>query len=65
MDFARIRARRARIRHKYAPRITSNARAVEHHVRKLRKIHAKPETNSEAIALAGADYAEYHDVGFE
>jgi hypothetical protein len=51
------------VQHKYAARIAAHARAVECHALKLQRLHAK--INAEATAIAGADFAEYHALGFD
>ncbi len=50
------------VQHKYAAHIAAHARAVEHHARKLQRLHAN--INAEAIAIAGADYTNHHILEF-
>ncbi len=38
-------------------------RALERHARKLQRLHAK--INAEATAIAGADFADHHTLGFD
>jgi hypothetical protein len=38
-------------------------RDLERHARKLQRLHAK--INAEATAIAGADFAEHHTLGFD
>jgi hypothetical protein len=65
-DAARIRKGHALklrvVQHKYAAQIAAHARAVERHACKLLHLHAK--INTEATAIAGADFAEHHTIGF-
>ncbi len=53
------------VQHKYAAqvRVAVHARALERHARKLQRIHAK--INKEAAAIAGADFADHHTLGFD
>jgi hypothetical protein len=51
------------VQHKYAARIAAHACTVERHARKLRRLHAK--INAKATAIAGADFAEHHTLGFD
>jgi hypothetical protein len=46
------------VQHKYAAQV-----ALEHHARKLQRLHAK--INAKAIAIAGADFADHHTLGFD
>jgi hypothetical protein len=67
-DAARIRKGHALklrvVQHKYAAQIAAaHARAVERHACKLLRLHAK--INAEATAIAGADFAEHHTIGFD
>jgi hypothetical protein len=54
---------RANMRHKYAAQVAAHARALERHARTLQHLHAK--INAEAIAIAGADFAYHHTLGFD
>ncbi len=51
------------VQHKYAAHVASHARAFERHERMLQRLHAK--INAEATAIAGADFANYHTLGFD
>jgi hypothetical protein len=51
------------VRHKNAAQIATHARPVEHHARKLARLHAR--INAEAVAIAGHYHHEYHSVCFE
>jgi hypothetical protein len=51
------------VQHKYAAQVAVHARALERHARKLKRLHAK--INAEAIATAGADFADHHTLGFD
>jgi hypothetical protein len=51
------------VQHKYAVQVAVHARALERHARKLQRLHAK--INSEATAIAGADFADHHTLGFD
>jgi hypothetical protein len=51
------------VQHKYTAQIAAHARALERHARKLQCLHAK--INAKATAIAGADFANYHTLGFE
>ncbi len=51
------------VQHKYAAQVAVHARALERHARKLQRLHAK--INAEAIATAGADFADHHTLGFD
>ncbi len=55
------------VQHKYAggnaAQVAVHARALERHARKLKHLHAK--INAEAIATAGADFADHHTLGFD
>jgi hypothetical protein len=66
-DSACIRAGHAiklrAVRHKYAAKVAMHASVVCFHARKLVRLHAK--IHAEAVAIAGADYDEYHTVGFD
>ncbi len=53
------------VQHKYAAQIAAHARALERHVRKLQHLHAKINAEATAIALAGADFADHHTLGFD
>ncbi len=46
------------VQHKYAAQVAAHARALEHHARKLQRLHAK--INAEATVIAGADFADHH-----
>ncbi len=50
------------VQHKYAAQVAVHARALERHARKLQRLHAK--INKEAAAIAGADFADHHTLGF-
>ncbi len=66
-DAARIReGQELKLRvmqHKYAAQIAAQARAIERHARKLRRLLAK--INAEATAIAGVDFAEHHTLWFD
>jgi hypothetical protein len=66
-DLARMRKEHALkprvVQHKYAAQIAAHARAVECHARKLQRLRAK--INAKATAIAGADFAEHHTLGFD
>ncbi len=66
-DAARIRKGHALklriVQHKYAAQVAAHARALERHARKLQRLHAK--INAEATAIAGADFADHHTLGFD
>jgi hypothetical protein len=49
------------VQHKYSAQV--HARALERHARKLQHLHAK--IKAEAIATAGADFADHHTLGFD
>ncbi len=53
------------VQHKYAAQVAvqAGARALECHARKLQRLHAK--INTEATAIAGADFADHHTLGFD
>ncbi len=51
------------VQHKYAAQVAVHARALERHARKLQRLHAK--INKEAAAIAGADFADHHTLGFD
>ncbi len=51
------------VQHKYAAQVAAHTRALERHARKLQRLHAK--INAEAIAIAGADFADHHTLGFD
>ncbi len=51
------------VQHKYAAQVAVHARALERHARKLQRLHAK--INAEATAIAGADFADHHTLGFD
>jgi hypothetical protein len=51
------------VQHKYAAQVAVHARALERHERKLQRLHAK--INAEAAAIAGADFADHHTLGFD
>ncbi len=51
------------VQHQYAAQIAAHARALEHHARKLQHLHAK--INTEATAIAGANFANHHTLGFD
>jgi hypothetical protein len=51
------------VQHKYAAQIAAYARALEHHARKIQRLHAK--INAEAIAIASPDFANHHTLGFD
>ena len=51
------------VQHKYAAQVAVHARALERHARKLQRLHAK--INAEASAIAGADFADHHTLGFD
>jgi hypothetical protein len=51
------------VQHKYAAQVAAHARALERHERKLQRLHAK--INAEATAIAGADFADHHTLGFD
>ena len=51
------------VQHKYASQVAVHARAPERHARKLQRLHAK--INKEAAAIAGADFADHHTLGFD
>ena len=51
------------IHHKHAGQIAAHARIVRIHARKLLKL--QKEIEREAVAVAGASYREYHDVGYD
>ncbi len=46
------------VNHKYAARIARHARAVRRHAKTLKELHVQIQT--EAVALAGPDYAIFH-----
>ncbi len=50
------------VQHKYTAQVTVHARALERHAHKLQRLHAK--INVEATAIAGADFADHHTLGF-
>jgi hypothetical protein len=50
------------VQHKYAAQVAAHAHALESHARKLQHLHAK--INAEATAIAGADFANHHTLGF-
>jgi hypothetical protein len=43
--------------------VAVHARALERHARKLQRLHAK--INKEAAAIASADFAYHHTLGFD
>ncbi len=47
----------------YAAQVAVHARALERHAHKLQRLHAK--INKEAAAIAGADFADHHTLGFD
>jgi hypothetical protein len=51
------------VQHKYAAQVAAHARALERHARKLQRLHAK--INAENTAIAGADFADHHTLGFD
>jgi hypothetical protein len=51
------------VQHKYAAQVAVHARALERHERKLQRLHAK--IHKEAAAIAGADFADHHTLGFD
>jgi hypothetical protein len=51
------------VQHKYAAQVAVHARALERHARKLQRLHTK--INKEAAAIAGADFADHHTLGFD
>jgi hypothetical protein len=51
------------VQYKYAAQIFAHTRSLEHHVLKLQHLHAK--INAEATAIAGADFANHHTLGFD
>ncbi len=52
------------VNHKYTARIAKHARAVRRHAKALIRLHDQIRT--EAVALAGPDYARFHcNLGFE
>ncbi len=53
------------VQHKYAAQVAVHARALERHAHrdKLQRLHAK--INAEATAIAGADFAVHHTLGFD
>ncbi len=52
------------VQRKYAARIANQARAVRRHAKALVRLHDQIRT--EAVALAGPDYARFHcSLGFE
>jgi hypothetical protein len=51
------------VKHKYAAQVAVHARALERHARKLQRLHAK--INKEAAVIAGADFADHHNLGFD
>ena len=51
------------IHHKHAGQVAAHARLVRMHARKLLKL--QKEIEREAVAIAGAAYKEYHDVGYD
>jgi hypothetical protein len=53
------------VQHKYAAQITTHARAIERHARKLLCLHAKINVEATAIMIAGADFAKHHILGFD
>ncbi len=53
------------VQHKYAAQVAVHARALERHARKLQRLHAKIMINKEAAAIAGADFADHHTLGFD
>jgi hypothetical protein len=56
-------ARRAAQVRSPSPQVAAaHARALERHARKLQRLHAK--INAEATAIAGADFADHHTLGF-
>ncbi len=46
-----------------SPPTRAHSSRVERHERKLQRLHAK--INAEATAIAGADFAEHHTLGFD
>jgi hypothetical protein len=63
---ANMRKERSKLRavqHKYAAQVAVHARALERHARKLQRLHAK--INAEVAAIAGADFADHHTLGFD
>jgi hypothetical protein len=51
------------VQHKYAAQVAAHARALERHACKLHRLPAK--INAEATAIAGADFAHHHTLGFD
>ncbi len=51
------------VHHKHAAKIAAHARVVRLHAQKLLKLQR--EIEREAAAIAGADYKECHDVGYD
>ncbi len=51
------------VQHKYTAQVAAHARALERHARKLKRLHAR--INAEATAIAGADFADHHTLGFD
>jgi hypothetical protein len=51
------------VQHKYAAQVAAHARALERHARQLQRLHAK--INTKATAIAGADFADHHTLGFD
>jgi hypothetical protein len=51
------------VQHKYAAQVAAYARALERHACKLQRLHAK--INAKATAIAGADFADHHTLGFD
>ncbi len=51
------------VQHKYAAQVAVHARALERHAPKLQRLHAK--INKEAAAIAGANFADHHTLGFD
>ncbi len=50
------------VQHKYAAQIAAHASALECHEPTLLRLHS--EINAKAIAIAGADFADHHTLGF-
>jgi hypothetical protein len=51
------------VHYKHAAKIAAHARIVHLHAKKLLKL--EQEIKSEAVAIAGPDYKEYHDLGYD
>ncbi len=59
---ATTRALRA-LHHKHAAKVAAHARIVHLHAKKLLRL--QQEIERDAAAIAGADYKECHDIGYD